>query len=324
MNNRVNYLTALTSALMISACGGSGSDNKSNEQNSGSVTPKTTVTIGLSDAAVTNLSEVNLVIQSVTLRAEGQDDITFDTLDDSGNPQQVNLLDFTGDDVFLIVRDQEIPAGSYQWIRADVINGDSGENLELVSNVKYLDDTQAPLVVTRKANDGVGEIQLNDFTVNEGENELVLEFDLNKALHKRGNSNTVYLKPTAVRLENLLTTLDINGSLSDELKTACIADNSESAPENGDFKHVVYLYDSSVVDIGDISEQENAPNATATVDLESNYTIAFVKPGDYVIAYSCLGHLDDAETVDESFSLYQQKAISVTADTTVNFDVESN
>ncbi|WP_242441658.1 DUF4382 domain-containing protein [Pseudoalteromonas piscicida] len=313
-------LTAIASAMVLAACGG-GSSSDQNNNNTTEPAQKTTVSVGVSDAAVNNLEEVNLVIQRLTFRGAGQDDVTFDTLDAQGNPMKINLLDYTGDDFYLVVNDQEIAAGNYEWIRADIVNGSNGANFDMVSNVRFLDGSQAPLAVTRKGNDGIGEIQLNDFSLNEGKNQIVLEFDLNKALLKRGNDDTVYLKPTAVRLENLLTSFEIEGTVSEALKNACIADNADLVPAVGEYKHVVYLYQADVEVPSDISEADSAPVATANVDAESEYELAFIGAGDYKLGYSCLGHLDDVETNDTNFSLYQTKEVTVSQDTEVNFDI---
>ncbi|MCG7539822.1 DUF4382 domain-containing protein [Pseudoalteromonas sp. OF7H-1] len=312
-------LTAIASAMILAACGG-GSGSDSNDNNTTQPTEKTTVSVGVSDAAVNNLAEVNLVIQRLTFRASGKEDVTFDTLDAQGNPMKINLLEYTGDDIYLVVNDQEIDAGDYEWIRADVVNGSAGSNFDLTSSVRFLDGSQAPLAVTRKGNDGVGEIQLNNFSLNEGENQIVLEFDLNKALLKRTNDDTVYLKPTAVRLENLLTSFEIEGMVSESVKNACIADNADLAPLVGEYKHVVYLYKADVAVPSDISDEGSAPVATANLDAESEYEIAFIGSGDYKVGYSCLGHLDDAETIDADFSLYQTKDVTLTQDTEVNFE----
>ncbi len=313
-------LTTLAAAILLSACGGS-SNNDSNNSETPVTAPETTVSVGISDAPVNNLAEVNLVIEQLTFRSANNEDVVFDTLDEQGNPIKVNLLDYTGDAIYQLIDEQQINPGDYEWIRADIVNGEAGSNFDLTSSVRFNDGSQAPLAVTRKANDGVGEIQLNDFSLNEGANELVLEFDLNKALLKRGNSNTVYLKPTAVRLENVISTFDVSGTVTTELQEACIADNSDLAPEQGEFKHVVYLYNASVAEPGDISEQSNSPLATAMVDSDNNYELAFIATGEYKLAYSCLGHIDDAESEDENFSLYQQQDITVEQDLTVSFTV---
>ena len=63
----------------------------------------------------------------------------------------------------------------------------------------------------------------------------------------------------------------------------------------------------------------DAPLATADVvfDSEDNqyeFELAFIQPGYYQLAYSCAAHIDDVETQDESFTLYQVKPITVTSD----------
>ena len=235
----------------------------------------------------------------------------------------VNLLDYTGDDIFSLLNDEDVPAGEYSWIRADVINGDEN-NLTMTSYVVYEDGSIAPLVVKRKGNDGIGEIQLDGFTLNQADNDFVLEFDLKKSL----------LKPRGVRLENLAESEDIEGTVSDALIANCETDNIALAAEDGSFGHAVYLYSSDVtepLDIYEVNEDEtpaDAPLATANVvfDSEDNqyeFELAFITPGDYQLAYTCAAHIDDAEIQDEAFTLYQVKPVTVTAgdDLDVTFTV---
>ncbi|KZY40813.1 hypothetical protein A3733_23070, partial [Pseudoalteromonas shioyasakiensis] len=243
------------------------------------------------------------------------------------------LLDYTGDDVFSLLEDEEVAAGEYQWIRADVINGDTND-LTMTSHVVYEDDSIAPLVVKRKGNDGIGEIQLDGFTLNQAGNEFVIEFDLKRSLVDPQNSDEIFLKPRGVRLENLAESEDIEGTVSDVLIANCETDNIDIALEDGSFGHAIYLYSSDVempMDNYEVNEDEtplDAPLATADVvfDSEDNqyeFELAFIQPGDYQLAYTCAAHIDDVETQDEAFTLYQVKPITVTSgeDLDVSFTV---
>lgn len=324
--------TLLSSAILVAltACGGSDNDDSP-------TTPQSAkFSLGVSDAPVSGLREVNVVFNSITLRqAEGGQDITFATreADDESKPEMVNLLDYTGDDIFSLLDDEDVPAGEYSWIRADVINGDVND-LTMTSHIVYEDGSIAPLVVKRKGNDGIGEIQLDGFTLNQAGNDFVLEFDLKKSLVDPQNSDEIFLKPRGVRLENLAESEDIEGTVSDALIANCETDNIALAAEDGSFGHAVYLYSSDVtepLDIYEVTEDEtpaDAPLATANVvfDSEDNqyeFELAFITPGDYQLAYTCAAHIDDAELRDEAFTLYQVKPVTVTAgdDLDVTFTV---
>ncbi|MFU2512311.1 DUF4382 domain-containing protein [Pseudoalteromonas sp. ASV78] len=314
--------TLLSSAILVAltACGGSDKDDSP-------TTPQSAkFSLGVSDAPVSGLREVNVVFNSITLRqAEGGQDITFATreADDASKPEMVNLLDYTGDDIFSLLDDEDVPAGEYSWIRADVINGDVND-LTMTSHVVYEDGSIAPLVVKRKGNDGIGEIQLDGFTLNQADNDFVLEFDLKKSLVDPQNSDEIFLKPRGVRLENLAESEDIEGTVSDALIANCETDNITLAAADGSFGHTVYLYNSDVaapLDNYEVTEDEtpaDAPLATANVvfDSEDNqyeFELAFITPGDYQLAYTCVAHIDDAEIQDEAFTLYQVKPVTVTA-----------
>lgn len=314
------YGLALASAF-LAACGGSDSNSNSGSGTQTNVQSeqKARFTLGVSDAAVNNVAAVNLVFKEVVLQSSGGTTTRFETLDESGNPQKVNLLAYQGSSTFELIADKEIDAGDYEWMRVTVVNGIEGEISEMRSHVVYEDESRAALAVKRKGNDGEGEIQINSVLVNQGENDYVLEFDLGKALVKTGNSSTVYLKPTAVRLENQALVFDISGTVTADLQTACIADNSALAPTVGGFKQVVYLYTQTEGELGDVQEEGNGPMATAVLNQEGQFEIGFVPAGDYQIAYSCLGHLDDPESVDTTFALYSTQSVSVSQDTQVTF-----
>ncbi|WKD25734.1 DUF4382 domain-containing protein [Pseudoalteromonas sp. KG3] len=324
--------TLLSSAILVAltACGGS--DNN----DSPTLPQSAKFSLGVSDAPVSGLREVNVVFNSITLRqAEGGQDITFATreADDETKPEMVNLLDYTGDDIFSLLDDEDVPAGEYSWIRADIINGDAND-LTMTSHVVYEDGSIAPLVVKRKGNDGIGEIQLDGFTLNQTDNDFVLEFDLKKSLVDPQNSDEIFLKPRGVRLENLAESEDIEGTVSDALIANCETDNIALAAEDGSFGHAVYLYNSDVaepLDIYEVTEDEtpaDAPLATANVVFDSDdnqyeFELAFITAGDYQLAYTCAAHIDDAEIQDEAFTLYQVKPVTVTAgdDLDVTFTV---
>ncbi|WP_462157760.1 DUF4382 domain-containing protein [Pseudoalteromonas sp. GB56] len=168
-------LTSAVSLALLAGCGGSGSDDKV------TVTPEptsATFSLGISDAPVSNVKEVWIAFDSIALK-NNSEELSFVTrsTENPDQPVMINLLDYTGSDIYSLIDDETVPAGSYQWMRANVVNGDVA-NIEMTSHLVYNDDTVVPVVVKRKNNDGIGEIQISDLTLAVGENQFVLEFDL--------------------------------------------------------------------------------------------------------------------------------------------------
>ena len=330
----MNFKSTLVSSAVLFALAGCGSSSDDNGTTPPQSSDKSTFSLGVSDAPVSGLKAVNVVFDSITIKTQGDEEFSFETRSetDASQPQMVNLLDYTGDDVFELLDDQEVPAGEYSWIRAQVINGDTN-NLSFTSHVVYEDDSIAPLVVKRKGNDGVGEIQLDGFTLNQTDNDFVLEFDLKKSLVDPQNNEEIFLKPRGVRLQNLSESQEIEGTVSQALINNCETDNIATAAADSTFGHAVYLYSSDAQipkDIYEIDEQtpEDAPLATANVvfdqdDNQYEFELAFITPGDYQLGYTCTAHIDDAELEDTDFTVYQLKQISVpqTEDLSVSFDV---
>ncbi len=330
----MNFKSTLVSSAVLFALAGCGSSSDDNDTTPPQSSDKSTFSLGVSDAPVSGLKAVNVVFDSITIKTQGDEEFSFETRSeaDASQPQMVDLLDYTGDDVFELLDDQEVPAGEYSWIRAQVINGDTN-NLSFTSHVVYEDDSIAPLVVKRKGNDGVGEIQLDGFTLNQTDNDFVLEFDLKKSLVDPQNNEEIFLKPRGVRLQNLSESQEIEGTVSQALINNCETDNIATAAADSTFGHAVYLYSSDAQvpkDIYEIDEQtpEDAPLATANVvfdqdDNQYEFELAFITPGDYQLGYTCTAHIDDAELEDTDFTVYQLKQISVpqTEDLSVSFDI---
>ncbi len=310
----LKHLPVLVFSTALVACGGSSNSDNSEE------IQKAQFSLGVSDAQVSNVKEVWLAFDGITLKGANDADTSFDIHADGDEsaPLMVNIMAYQGADFYQLLSNQEVDVGNYQWLRADIVNGNEA-NLMQTSHVVYQDDTLAPLVVNRKVNDGVGEIQLDGFVLNQGLNEFVIEFDLKKSLVAPANSSEVDLKPRGVRLENQADTGHIRGTVSEALIANCEADNIALAPETGGFGHAVYVYVGADVEAtGDISDESNAPLATAQVNFSEElgyaFEVGFLTPSDYTVAYTCAAHLDDPDVVNAEVSVYQQQNVTVTAD----------
>lgn len=328
LNTTFTTLSTLALAVGLTACDISSNDDSDDDNQSQSAM----FSLGVSDAAVEGAAEVNIFISQVTLRDNDGEDTVIETRNENDEAVKINLLDFQGSAAYELIDDLELKAGDYQWIRMDLVNGVEA-NLTQTSHVLFDDASIRPLVVKRKGNDGVGEIQLNDFELNEGNNEFVVEFDLKRSLVDPKNDAEIKLKPTGVRLENEIDSGHIAGSIKADVVGACEVDNALEAGQGGMFGHAVYLYSNeasaqTALDINeDESQQTVSPVATATLVMNEqtgdyDFEIGFVGKGEYQLGYTCLSHLDDAETIDEDFSLYAyQTEVGVQAETTASVTV---
>jgi hypothetical protein len=318
-------LSSILFALGLTACGSSsvsisdGSDSDTSAKFS----------LSVSDAAVEGATEVNIFAKQVTLRSAGGEDVVFETLDINDQPIKINLLDFQGSQAYQLIADQEVDLGNYEWLRIDVVNGVETD-LTNTSHVVFPTKTRA-LVVERKGNDGVGEIQLDGFNLNQGNNEFVAEFDLKRSLVDPNNPNddSIKLKPRGVRLQNLTSAGNLMVTVNASLIGTCESDFADKASElDSSFGHSIYVYSDVVtaetaLDIND-NDDNTLVSPVATGNLAMNATsgdyeveIGFLGEGSYEIAYTCLSHLDDAESVDTEVVAYAFKAdVDVLGDST--------
>ncbi|WP_462163446.1 DUF4382 domain-containing protein [Pseudoalteromonas xiamenensis] len=324
------YVTLATFMGLLSGCGGgSSSSSTSTQPTTPPVAESTTLTLGVSDAPVTNIAAVWVAFDKITLRASGGQDTVVDINSEDGSKsvRLVNLLQYTGDDIHQLFANQQLEAGTYTWIRADVVNGDSSD-YENTSHVIYKDGTYAPLIVNRKGNDGIGEIQLDGFDLVTGTNQFVMEFDLKKSLVDPKNNADIVLKPRGVRLENLAQKAKLEGSIATQLMADCEVANASLANIDNGFEHAIYLYPASIEAPADIYYENDEPSATGPIatalvslneDGTGHYEIAFLAQGNYKVGYTCLGHIDNIETQDANFTLYRTSSADVTSNTQVNF-----
>lgn len=292
-------ITALAAAL--AACGG---DGGSNEAATG------TVSIGLADAPVDGVQQVNITVTGVILQSADGDRITFDF----DEPKDLNLLDLQDGNVAALINDEEVPAGKYNWMRLELSNNPN--DLNVVKN-----DAQYTLLVPSGSQTG---LKLNrGFTVPAGgDASFTIDFDVRKSLTKpTGNKADYFLRPT-LRLINNVEVGTIAGTVdsSTVIQTEC-ADSQAYAG-------AVYIYEGSDVKPDDLGS-DNEPLVVAAVDDDETpgtfaYTAAFVQEGKYTVGYTCdTDEVTDGDgnPVDEdlTFAGTQNASVNAGETTTVNF-----
>lgn len=312
----------------LAACGGG--SGSSSDSGSGSLT------VGVTDAPVDSASHVYVQFSSITLKPSGVDDDSADAdadangdadggdSDDDGDdqpfvsisfeqPKRIDLLDQQNGNSALLVEDEEIPAGDYEWIRLGVdlgngetviVNGNGTFDLDIPSGARTGLKLQTPFSIE----DG-------------GTLDLTIDFDLRKSVVRTGNGE-FKLKP-ALRLVRT----DEAGEIAVTATGTYVSDKQCGSDSS---KQAVYVFEGSGVSPDDIDGSEPEPITTAAVtdgDGDGTYTAtaAFLDPGIYTVAYACNPEDDDAPTAgsdnDDSLTFHDVRDVEVEAGETADYEL---
>lgn len=272
--NKLKSIFTIMLLTTLTACGG-GNGGGSND-NAGSLT------VGITDGPVEQATAVVVSFTGIELQGAEKTLITFD------EAKTINLLDYQGEDSVLLLDNQQLESGDYQWLRLA---------LNLADSYIEIDGNRHSLEIPSGAQTG---LKLNrGFTIGAGSSSnFTIEFDLRKSVHQEGTGD-YKLRPT-LRLVNNLDVGVIAGVVSDNLITAVSCDNGV----NNDTGNVAYLFTGSDTLPQDIQGNDQDPLTTATVSYNDNseqyeFTIAYVPVGNYTVAFSC-DAINDINTDDNS------------------------
>lgn len=311
-------ILATSVLIALAACsGGGGGDSDGNDGGDGdgiSSSSPGTVSFGLSDAAVGDLSEVVISIDGMELKLKDDDDCDDDTESDDCafidvftndgvdvDIVQVDLLTLQGSDNKIIVEEIELEAGEYDQLRLSVIDEDTN-----YSWVKEKASGDA-LKLLKVPSD---ELKLGGFTVESGGVQVfVIEFNLHKAMTYNPGPDRYILKPEGVRVVDVETAASISGVVGNEL-----FDGNGTPPciDKADVNvgNVIYLYEGHGLDVDNLADNYDsnvddsvpdtaiAPYASETVAEDGSYEIAYLAPGNYTLAFTCEAEADDSELLD--------------------------
>jgi len=282
MSITCRLISTLSCAALLAACsGGGGGDSSTAAAGTGALT------IGLTDAPVDQVYEVNVQFTGVSVKPQNGTALRFDF----DAPVDIDLLSLQDGSVHDLLNGETVPAGPYEWI-------------ELHANAD-LDSTFDSFV--RETETG-GQIELripsgslrfvSGFVVTAGEmNAFTLDWDVRKGLTNPGGQDGWFLRP-AFRLIDRTEYGSLSGSVADALvmDESCTSD----ADGNGNLVYVFAGHDAVPDDLG----SANPPLTTAPVRSDPmdagayNYTVPYLDPGPYTVAFTCQG-LDDDSMVDE-------------------------
>ncbi|WP_165313644.1 DUF4382 domain-containing protein [Vibrio ziniensis] len=277
--------------LLLSGCGSddSGSARTSN------------VSFAVSDAPVDEASSVTIGFTQVELVKSDGESIHLDVEPaiPSNDYEQIDLLDYQGQDSALIITQQPIPVGTYQNLILHI----SDE-----SDVNFVVDAEGTQDLKQPSN----KLKLGGFEVTEDATQsFTIEFDLRKSLVMRGNtdSNKGYiLKPHGVTILNNSEAANLTVTVNSSLYASI-----EECPTTAE-STFVYLYqgtegtpidlvdqtDSDYVEGATLPTDAVAPYATASVsEVDGTYQFGYLPTGEYTVAFVCDGSADDSIQYDE-------------------------
>ncbi|WKE65408.1 DUF4382 domain-containing protein [Gallaecimonas kandeliae] len=284
---------ALTlAALTLTACGG-GSGGDTTAPNSA------VLSMSIGDAPVDGADKVVVTVNNIILKRDGDTDVVLPVQDASGNPVQLNLLDYQGGTTFLALNNVTIPAGTYTDVRLDIN--------DLTTSASYV-ETGDGIFELKVPSD---QLKLGGFTASAGgQLAFTIDFNLRKAMTYNPGPQRYILKPRGISLEESAILGKIDGTVDPALAESC---NTGTDTNYG----FVYLYSGHNLtnladdfDAGAAGAPSDAsiPVASMAVTLQDDgnpsttdpygYQFGLLMPGDYTLAFSCDGINDQPETYE--------------------------
>ena len=284
MHHTIRFLTAITAAALLTACGsgsGSGSNNAPG-----------TLNLSITDAPVDGAAHLWVEITGIELKPENGAALQIDYF--AGDEKKIDLLNLQGSLSEPLISNASIASGTYSGVRLKV----NAESNTLDSYIVLNDGSEISLRVPSGSQNG---LQLNSpFTISAGGvSNLTIDFDLRKSVTNPVGQPDYLLKPSLKLVDNSQIG-QINGTVDPMLFNQVHCGNdANSATGVGS---AIYLYSGSGAVTGD-SGGTNEPLTSALIALNPasgnlEYEIGFVEAGNYTIAFTCDASVDDPETAD--------------------------
>lgn len=290
MLTRIKWSLIALSAFIVYGCGGSGSDF-----NGGTGT----LSVQITDATVDGVTETVVEFTGITVKPRngGQLEFPFD------DPMTIDLKTLTNINTELLLDEQVLPAGEYNWIRL-AVNAECDSMLD-----SYVMTNSGGQVELRVPSGDTSGLQLgNGFVVTANQStNLVIDWDLRMGLTHPQGSSCYKLRPS-LRIVDFAE----HGSIAGTVDATLIDGDCSSDPNTG-AGNVVYVFEGADINPDDIDGNAPDPVTTANVSLEDGrYMAAFLEPGPYTVAFTCQGG-DDAVPDDDMPELDTDDAIEFTA-----------
>jgi hypothetical protein len=285
-------IVLLVSLLLLTSCGGGNSTNGSSSTGM--------FNLSITDAPVDGASKVVVKFTGVDIHSSSGNLIHIDV----SPPKQIDLLSLNSGGSEVILENEILPSGDYQWVRLNIeadcdANDDSYIEIDNTKHSIWIPSgNQSGLKLVRGFNlpaDGIA-----DFTI---------DFDLRKSVtFPEGNGNCAdnYKLRPALRIVNNTEVGSIAGNINPSLINdgTCTGGNA------------VYVFQDHNITPDDIDEIAPDPISTTIVKLDDNghyvYRASFLNTGDYTIAFTCQADGDDPE-LNDIIDFVGTENVSVTA-----------
>jgi len=267
--------------------------------------------IRLTDAPADEATAVNVEITGVELLTDAGTAETYEF----DEPRTINLADLSGGRTVTLVSDDDTPGGTYSGIRL-LINAVAGES---DSTITFSDGGEFPLVLSN-AGGGSRSVSRN-FTVEEDERTaLTIDFDLRRSILEPTGTSTDYR--LAPRLRLVLD--DDAGTLTGTVDESRLTDSDCDNGDNNDVGNIVYVFSGNSATVSDLDNSVDDAITYGAVEMddvsgEYTYTVGFLPEGNYTVAFTCQGRLDDP-LVQDDIEFSGQTNVSIDAGDTETVD----
>lgn len=269
--------TLLFLAIVIAGCGG------------GSSASTGTLSISLMDRPVDGVTELYVTISEIWIKPQGNGPAVMVPM--TSTPLTVNLLALNDENASVLVDGAEISVGSYNWIELKIEDTDISESYAM---------TTAGGMVPVDVDVPSGKIRLvSGFDVGPNQGlRFLFDWDVRKGLTEAVGQQRYLLRP-AFRILNVDEYGSLSGTISADTITMDASCQDVVDPTMG---KVVYIFEGDVTP-DDIDGMD--PDPLTTVDAVLNVATSdydyrtILMPGDYTVAFTCLGDTDDDGEDDE-------------------------
>jgi hypothetical protein len=271
--DRIGFRVATVAAAALAIAGCGGSDGDATGQVSFSVT----------DAPVDEASAVVIAMTEFELKPSGGPSFRIPVVEEG---RALNLLDFSNGVSALIIDEEEVPAGQFEWLR--IYFDEEASYIQLEA-----DGALYPLHMPSGGQTGYKLV--SGFTVPaNGAVEYILHFDLRKSVVAPPGQTSpfgdqVYFLKPAVRIMDVEATGGVEGQVADALLDL---NNDEATCKGG---NAVYAFEGH-----DVAPLAGPPLASDIVELNEatgvhEYHLMYLLPRDYTLAFTCSATADDGE-----------------------------
>ncbi|GGI72132.1 DUF4382 domain-containing protein [Shewanella gelidii] len=288
MNKGIFVITAV-SAFVLCAC------DSSDKPQTGQVS------IAISDAPMSGVNEVGMVLDQLVVRNKKGEQLKFDLQN-----KEFNLLQYRGMESNRVLNQVELKVGQYTDAHITVKQGDGNQGA-------YVDNGLGRHGLEVEA----GQLPLRDFQVKGGQHlQMTMEVNLHQALTQ--TQDRFQLRHRGMWSVDNAEMGHLRGDVDAQWIADCETDYAASETD-GEFGHLAYLYPAEVTEISQMSDI--APEALEAYTLPISvgpvfqdqqgmwhFTMGYLPAGNYRVGYTCLGHLDDPEVDDIStgdFSMFK-------------------